>query len=198
MLTNSYKDTPIGPLPNEWGVASFPDTVLNRRINVGKVKRGEYLPYGTFPIIDQSQDYIAGYSNDEPLVYKDELPVVIFGDHTRVFKYVDFPFICGADGTKVLLPNKELIDPEYYYYCLSNLNIPSKGYNRHYRLLKEQQIPLPPPPEQRTIAHILSTIQQVMEINVQYQTALERLFNSLLYHLMTGKIRVKPTADNLG
>ena len=94
-----------GLIPAHWDKAPFLKTILKRRISVGKVKKRDYLPQGKFPIIDQSQDFIGGYSNNESLVYKGKLPVIIFGDHTRVFKFIDFPFICGADGTKVLLPN---------------------------------------------------------------------------------------------
>jgi len=61
-----------------------------------------------YPVVDQGQDFIAGYCNDEEKVIDFDLPMVIFGDHTLCFKYIDFPFVLGADGTKVLVPNKEL------------------------------------------------------------------------------------------
>ena len=36
----------------------------------------------------------------------------LFGDHTRCAKFVDFPFVQGADGVKVLKPTP-LIDSSY-------------------------------------------------------------------------------------
>ena len=69
-----------------------------------KIKRSAYQESGRYPIIDQSQADIAGYTDDESWLYQGELPVVIFGDHTRVLKFVDFPFCVGADGTQLLRP----------------------------------------------------------------------------------------------
>ena len=81
--------------------------------------------------------------------------MVIFGDHTRIFKYVDFPFAVGADGTKLLYPNDDVLDARFFYYALLNLKVPNKGYNRHYRYLRELAVVCPPLPEQRVIAEIL-------------------------------------------
>ena len=172
-------------LPEVWRTADFSETILHKRIDVGNVKKRNYLKSGQFPIIDQSQKYIAGYSNDEILVYDGELPVIIFGDHTRVFKFIDFPFICGADGTKVLQPNREIVNPEYFYFALKALDIPSKGYNRHFRLLNEQKIPVPPLPEQCAIAHVLSTVRQAIDATDGVIAATRELKHSMMKHLYT-------------
>jgi type I restriction enzyme, S subunit len=185
------KETEIGEIPEYWNTAPFQKTLKKGRIDVGKVKKQDYLPFGTFPIIDQSREFVSGYWNDDTIVYKGELPVVIFGDHTRVFKYVNFPFICGADGTKVLLPKEKLVNPEYYFYSLNQLNIPSKGYSRHYKLLKEQFIPIPPMDEQKAIADYLKTLKNKIDLEENLKYSQEAFFNSLLHHLMTGKVRVK-------
>ena len=99
--------------------------------------------------------------------------MVIFGDHTRIFKYVDFPFALGADGTKLLHVNDDILDHRFFYYALSNLNVPNKGYNRHYRYLQEFSMVCPPLPEQRAIAHILHTIQEA-KFTRQREITLER------------------------
>ena len=65
-----------------------------------KIPNKQYLDQGKYPIIDQGQEFIGGYTNDETGVIS-QLPVIVFGDHTRVFKYVDFPFVAGADGVKI-------------------------------------------------------------------------------------------------
>lgn len=108
-----------------------------------KVKSSEFLEVGQFPIIDQSEAYIAGYWNDEGSVFKIQKPVVVFGDHTRIFKYIDFDFVLGADGVKILQPNERL-NAKYFYYVLKNTPIKELGYSRHYKLLKDLKIPLPP------------------------------------------------------
>ncbi len=185
MHPTNQENTLSNHLPEGWTILEFPKTVINRRINIGKVKKQDYSPSGKYPIIDQSQDFIAGYSDDEALVYTGNLPIVIFGDHTRIFKYVDFPFICGADGTKVLLPNQEIVHPGYFFYALCNLDIPSKGYNRHFKLLKEQLIPLPPLTEQRAIAHVLSTVRRAIDATEKVIEAARELKRSMMKHLFT-------------
>ena len=73
-----------------------------------KIKRSEYLANGTvIPVVDQSQDFIAGYINDTERAYDGDLPVIVFGDHTCTFKYVDFRFAIGAEGTQIIRPKKD-------------------------------------------------------------------------------------------
>ena len=137
------------------------------------IPKRDYQESGEFPIIDQGVSFVAGWTDSVESVISDNLPVVIFGDHTRIFKYVDFPFALGADGTQLLYPNDEILDPHFFYYALLNLKVPNKGYNRHYRYLREFTVVCPPLPEQRTIAHGLQTIQEA-KFTRQREIALER------------------------
>jgi len=147
-----------------WQEISFPDTLSKNRVGRNnQINASEIQPTGKYPVIDQGQDFIAGYCDDGTKVITDGLPLVIFGDHTRCFKYIDFPFILGADGTKVLKPKSELFDPKFYYFALLSLDIPSRGYNRHFSLLKEKKVPRPGFEEQRRIAHVLSTVHNAIE-----------------------------------
>lgn len=128
-----------------------------------KVKSSEFLDSGHIAIVDQSSDcLISGYSNDKSLVFKTESPVIIFGDHTRVVKYIEFPFILGADGTKALIPkNQDENDAKFLYYQLKSLRIPSAGYSRHFKFLKEEKLAIPPLPEQQRIADILDKAEAI-------------------------------------
>ncbi|MGA7980302.1 MAG: restriction endonuclease subunit S, partial [Chromatiaceae bacterium] len=147
---------------------------------------------GRFPIVDQGQEFVAGYCDDESRVIDFDLPLIIFGDHTRSFKYVDFPFVLGADGTKVLLPNKKLYDPKFYYFAMLALELPSRGYNRHFKTLKERSLPLPPLPEQKKIAHILSTVQRAIEAQERIIQTTTELKKALMYKLFTEGLRNEP------
>ena len=69
-------------IPEDWEVVRFGGSILKRRIKVGKIKQQEYKKFGKYPVIDQSQNYIAGFCDDDEKVYRGELPVIIFGDHT--------------------------------------------------------------------------------------------------------------------
>jgi len=183
------KETEIGLIPEDWEVVRL-ENVMEGFTPNKKLKQSDYKAIGNFPVIDQGQEYIAGFYDDETMVFDKDLPVILFGDHTRIIKYVDFPFICGADGLKIIIP-KENFHRKYFYYALLNLNIPSRGYNRHFKILKEKLIPLPPLDEQQKIANILTTIDQKIQAEEKKKQALQNLFKTLLQQLMTGKIRVK-------
>jgi type I restriction enzyme S subunit len=183
------KETEIGLVPKHWEVVRVGE-VIKYYTPSKKLKQSDYKAFGKFPVIDQGQKYIAGFYDDETMVFDKDLPVILFGDHTRIIKYIDFPFICGADGLKIIVP-KENFHRKYFYYALLNLNIPSRGYNRHFTILREKLIPLPPLEEQQKIAQILQSIDQRIEKEEKYKNALQNLFKSLLHNLMTGKIRVR-------
>jgi type I restriction enzyme S subunit len=134
---------------DNWLTLDFEET-LGKTGSFTKLKSKEYFDEGEFPVIDQGDSFISGYINDEELLYQGELPIVIFGDHTRVVKYIDFQFATGADGTKVLKP-LEVFDSMFYFYYLKSLKVPSLGYSRHFKILKSVKVPLPPLAEQQRI-----------------------------------------------
>ena len=104
-------------------------------------KTKDVLSVGTFPVVSQSKILIDGYSNNSKKVIND-FPVVVFGDHTRIVKYIDFPFIPGADGTKII-KSKELMTKYLYYSILyASSVIENRGYGRHFAKLKEIIIPV--------------------------------------------------------
>ena len=159
-----------------------------------KVLARDYKATGKFPIVDQGQDLIAGGTDDETAVITDPLPVVVFGDHTRVFKFVDFPFVIGADGTKLLKPISEL-DPRFFYFACLALDIPSRGYNRHFKILREQSIRYPEKSEQEKIAAVLWKIQRAVEIEDAIVRNARDLKKSLLQRLFTHGLRGEPLKE---
>ena len=156
--------------------------------NMRKVLARDYKSSGSFPIVDQGQRLIAGWTDDEAGLISTHLPVVVFGDHTRAFKYVDFPFVRGADGTHVLKP-KAGIDPLFLYYACRAIELPSRGYNRHFKTLREQEIPTPPLQEQRSIAQALRQIDDALSIqDKQLQTSMA-LKRAAMHTLFTRGLR---------
>lgn len=186
-----------------WPAIKVPDAI--QKTNIGRenqILSADIQRTGRFPVVDQGQTFIAGYSNAAERVVRDELPIVVFGDHTRCLKFVDFPFILGADGTKVLKPNEEMFDPKFFYFALLSLDIPNRGYNRHFSLLKEKQVPKPERDEQRRIATLLSVVQRGIEQEEQLVALSAELKRTMLHQLFTpwlpgesqkrGKIRLIP------
>ena len=139
-----------------------------------KIPTSEYLVTGKYPIIDQGQEKIAGYTNLEEGIFSD-VPAIVFGDHTRIVKYIETPFYLGADGVKILKCRLQNTDSKYLYYCLSNARIPNTGYNRHFKWLKEINIPLPPLDEQRKIAAVLDKVSDLIAKRRQQLDKLDTL-----------------------
>lgn len=109
---------------------------------VTKINAKEFKSSGSFPIVSQEAALISGYWDREQDVMHFERPVVVFGDHTRNVKFVDFDFVAGADGVKIFQPIEEL-EPKYLYYWLLAFPVEGLGYSRHYRLLKGRSILVP-------------------------------------------------------
>ena len=151
-----------------WPTLQFDEAVEDASGGNIKTKQNDYAEVGEFPIVDQGKALIAGYTDDEAALCKVPLPVVIFGDHTRCLKFVDFPFGMGADGVKVLKP-KAGLDAKFLYHYLRQIKLPDGGYDRHFKYLKRETVPLPPLEEQRRIAAILD---QAETLRTQRRTAL--------------------------
>lgn len=155
-----------------------------------KVQRKHFLSEGRFPIISQEADFNNGFWNDEADLFEVVRPVVIFGDHTRVLKYVDSSFVLGADGVRILSPH-EFLNPKFFYYQLLGTDIRSLGYSRHYRLLKEIKIGFPGLEEQARVVSRLDDIarqsQKLADSYAQKLAALELLRASILGQLLMDK-----------
>ena len=126
-----------------WQKFDFTDVIEDCSRHGTKIPTDDYLPTGAYPIIDQGQDFISGYRNDRTGLFENT-PAIIFGDHTRYFKLVDFPFFMGADGVKILKSRIPNINYRFLLEQLKMAPIPNMGYNRHFRWLKEFSIYVPP------------------------------------------------------
>jgi type I restriction enzyme S subunit len=146
----------------DWEIKEFEDC-LEKVVYSKKVQRKDFLDIGEYPIISQEQEFINGFWNNSADLFKVNKPVVIFGDHTQVLKYVNFNFVLGADGVKILQPKNNL-DSKYLYYFLQNINLGNLGYARHYRLLKEISVIYPTSlQEQQKIVSILDDAFESIE-----------------------------------
>ncbi len=139
-----------------------------------KIKQKEYLEIGSTPIISQEAEYVSGYTNlKDPRLPNDEY--VCFGDHTEHLKYVDFEFVQGADGLKVMhIENKEVLNTKYYYYVCSSYYLKKNTYERHFKHLRECLLPLPPLEVQQEIVRLLDdftakTAELQTELNKEYE-----------------------------
>lgn len=166
---------------------------IEKGIKNKQIQMKDYKVSGKYPVVDQGKNLIAGYSNQEDKLYT-ATPVIVFGDHTRILKYISFPFIVGADGTQ-LLKTKVGFSLRFCFYLLQNTTIENLGYSRHLSVLKEKIFSVPPLPEQEKIAEILGAWDLAIEKS-EALIAVKRLRKKgLMQKLLTAKIRLPGFTD---
>lgn len=185
-----YEDTPIiDGVPEGWKKELI-GNLIGKTIRSKQVKTAEYLNEGIIPVIDQSRDFIAGYTNDLETIVDIGCPVIVFGDHTRILKYIQFPFAKGADGTQLIVSNNANMPQSLLYYSLIAVDLSNYHYARHFKYLKAESI-LVPVKEiadkfDNYVAPILLKIQKLRDISYKVAEARDRL----LPKLMNGELEV--------
>ena len=169
----------------EWEVKKLGE-IITTLSPTKKLQSGKYKAVGSFPIVDQSQNYICGYSDDvEAVVNTTSENLIVFGDHTCTLKFVDFPFIQGADGIKIFKSSKSNeIDERFLYQALLYNPIVSKEYKRHFSELKEQVVCYPKDMnEQRKIASCLSSMDDQINAYLEKVALLEQYKKGLMQQM---------------
>ncbi len=166
----------------KWRAIQFQKIVNDITGGQRKIQKNAYSPEGSIPVVDQGQKLVSGYTDDKGAVFNKDLPVVLFGDHTRIIKFIDFPFALGADGVKVLHPIEQL-HTKFLYFFLKSVEIPSRGYSRHFKFLKEIAVPIPPPSEQRWIVEILDQADALRKKRAEADAKAERILPALFYQI---------------
>ena len=157
----------------EW-ISEKVDRLVDTITPPKKLPTSSYAVNGDFPIIDQSQNAICGWTDDREALIKDDLPLIIFGDHTCILKLLDRPFAQGADGIKILKPRPR-IGTSYLYQYLSYRPVVTEEYKRHYSILKEKVVLFPDfkTGEQQKIADCLSSLDELIVAQARKVDALK-------------------------
>ena len=160
-----------------------------------KVQTSEYLKTGQFAIVDQGKNQVAGYTNNESLVNSTLIPIIIFGDHTKILKFVLKPIALGADGAKALLVNPKIAYGKYIYYFLKTVKIKDAGYSRHFKFLKDIHIPIPfnggkpDIDDQIRIATLLSKVENLIFRRREQLKQLDELLKSVFLDMFSDPVR---------
>jgi type I restriction enzyme S subunit len=186
-------------LPKGWVWTRVEEIVSNVPITGKKLKQSEYEVTGKLPVIDQGQKFVGGYTDAVGLRVDVELPVIVFGDHTKAVKFVNFDFVAGADGIKVIKPH-EVFDPKLFYYFLQAIELPEKGYARHFQFLQRSFIPLPRFPEQHRIVskieELFTKIDAGIEALKKVKAQLTRYRQAVLKYAFEGKLTEEWRKEN--
>lgn len=177
-------------IPKGWSTTTVGKT-LSKIPNTSRILTSEYQREGIIPVIDQSSEFIAGYTDNQAAVLTSESGYIVFGDHTRIVKYARFPFARGADGTQVLKSNNTCIPDELFYQMIRSIDLSNYGYARHFKFLKDTIIILP----KKSVADRFSNFVKPLhekQVRLTFENIeLTKLRDWLLPMLMNGQARVE-------
>lgn len=186
-------------IPSNWCWIRLLESFVNKTDSKKKIKQKDYLEEGNYPIVDQGRDLIGGYTNDDKLIIYIKKPIIVFGDHTRCIKYINFDFVQGADGTKILEPKKIFLE-KYFYYAFKNINIPSLGYRRHYPMFNKLKIQIAPINEQQRIVNriesLFTKLDRAKELIENALAQFEQNKMAILHKAFIGELTAKWRKEN--
>lgn len=181
-------------IPEGW-ICESVEYVLDKYPSTKRFDTSEYMDNGLYPIIDQGEAYIVGFTNEkENVLFK--TPAVVFGDHSTRIKFVSVPFGRGADGTQILYSKHPCVSIWYLYCVINALKIPNPGYSRHFKYLKELPIVIPNKDIAKRFADKLQPIFDKWTNSIFENVELQRQRDELLPLLMNGQASVMPTEVN--
>ncbi len=132
---------------------------------------------GNYPVIQQGDKPIVGYSDNDPFLDYDN--VLLFGDHTLSLFKPREPFLLATDGIKII--SIENFDGEFTYYFLQKYNLKSEGYKRHFTILKNKSCFFPKDIEEQTkIGMFFKHLDNLITVNERELNKLKELKKSYL------------------
>lgn len=170
-------------VPEGWKIETV-GSLLRKIPRTKQILTSDYQVSGNIPIVDQSRDFIAGYTNDTDACVKPQDAIIVFGDHTRILKYITFPFAKGADGTQLIVSNSDCMPQSLFYFSIIHIDLTNYHYARHFKYLKESTILVPT----KSIANaydnivhpIMKRIQVLRDSCVKAKEARDRLLPILM------------------
>lgn len=180
-------------MPEGWAwcrLRSLASTISSKDYQISE---REIKTSGTYPVISQSANYIEGYCDESNYLLSVEKSIIIFGDHTRNVKYIDFDFVVGADGVKILKPTI-LINDKFLYYSIlyASSRIVNRGYSRHFQFLSSFFFPIPSLTEQKLIVEQIENdykvIDKIENNKAELQTCVLKAKSKILDLAIHGKL----------
>jgi len=190
-----YKETVLGPLPEDWEIVKL-GKVANY-INGYAFKPQQWKKTG-LPIIriqnltssSNKINYFNGELEDKYKVKNGDL-LISWSASLGIFKWKGENAWLNQHIFKVCDYSERLWKEFFYYVVMSQIEImKSKTHGSTMKHITKKEflnllIPLPPLPEQKAIAYVLSTIQGAKEKTEKVIQAAKELKKSLMKHLFT-------------
>jgi type I restriction enzyme S subunit len=185
-----YNEVLKKEIPFGWTIDTL-GNLLSKVPNSTKIPSTDFYDKGSIPVIDQSSDFIAGYTDDETSLLYNKTGYIVFGDHTRVVKYIRFPFARGADGTQVINSNNRCMPNELFYQVIKSIDLSNYGYARHFKYLKDTIIAIPSAKLANIYAEKVGKLYENQVSIMKENNALSQLRDWLLPMLMNGQATIE-------
>ena len=176
-------------IPEGWDGSTVEDVLAKEKRTI-KIPASEIKDAGAIPVIDQSAKFICGFTDNEDALIE-SFPKIIFGDHTRALKFINFTFARGADGTQVISSNDKRLPPHLFYHLLDKIDLSSYGYARHFKFLKGTAITIPTELLATKFESAATPWFDLLRNNQKQNQELASLRDWLLPMLMNGQVTVK-------
>ena len=203
-----YKDTEIGRIPKEWEIVKLGDDKIVNLIMGQSPSSSTYNVSGIgLPFLQGNADFGEIYPNpkvfcSEPIKIAEKNDILLsvrapVGDvNINPFKS------CIGRGLSAIKPNYKNVNHMFLFYCLKFLNKLFKylSSGSTFKAIRKSDIenfklPLPPLPEQKKIAEILSTVDDAIEKVDEAISKTERLKKGLMQELLKKGIGHKEFKD---
>ncbi|MBX2975813.1 MAG: restriction endonuclease subunit S [Ignavibacteriaceae bacterium] len=185
-----YNNQLKSEIPEGWEVEQI-SKILRSEKNTTKILASNILDSGLLPVIDQSTEFICGFTDDISARIQSDIPRIVFGDHTRILKLINFDFARGADGTQILLSNNSRLSQLLFYHQLLDIDLSNYGYARHFKFLKEHYVLLPIESISLMYESLSKPMYDMIKQNIFENMKLTQLRDWLLPMLMNGQVKVK-------
>ena len=179
----------VDGVPEGWDRISV-GSLIGKIDRTKQIPTSEYLSNGKIPVIDQSREFIAGYTNDAQAIVKSDVPIIVFGDHTRILKLIQFPFAKGADGTQLIISASRRMPQRLLYCSLTNIDLSNYHYARHFKYLKSEIIWLPSKGIADDFEKITTAIFKKIQSSRDQCYRAQQARDCLLPKLMRGEVEV--------
>lgn len=203
-ITEGFKITEVGELPYDWGVTTIDSLNKEDKESINPIQYpSEIFEYYSIPAYQENKTPLLTKGNEilsQKLLLK--RGTVLFGklnprvEKVWIVKSESSHRKIGSTEWLPILPNKNEADSDFIYYLswsdyvmlLSKTLVAGSTPSRQRvdpQSFYKIKVPLPPLPEQKKIASVLSAVQEAKEKTENVINALKEVKKSMMKHLFT-------------